>query len=274
MTKPATSPALILHDLPAAEYHATPLLTSGGLRDFIRSPQLYRDRMDGLIPQQEDSDARKFGRVFHLAVLEPGKFNEGVVRKPEGMSFATKEGKAWRDENTGKEIISDKDATRVDSMMARMPAEARTMLSSGVSEVTIRCDIAGIPAQCRPDHWDAPGNMMYDLKTINAIEKVEREIWKWRYDIQVQFYRRMIEIATGRLPTARLVFAESVPPYRWRIVQLDVDLQMMADEAIETALAGIAACERAGKWEDPEELHLVASPPSWAIDDGDNNEEE
>lgn len=262
----------IHYDLPAADYHAAPLLTSGALRDFIRSPRLYRDRMDGLLPEK-DSDALRFGTLFHMAVLEPGKYDQAVAVKPEGMSFASKEGKAWKEDHAGREIISCADSARIDCMRTRMPEEVAAMLVSGKSEVTVRNKLGGFDAQCRADHWDAPGRMLYDLKTIGAIEKAEREIYARGYHIQGQFYRRLIEAETGTMPTLRLIFAESAPPYRWRVVQLDVDFQMIADQAIDDALAELAECERADKWEDRDDLHLVASPPSWLNDDTNEDEE-
>lgn len=264
---------MILYDLPAEDYHAAPLLTSGGIRDFMRSPRLYRDRMDGLLPN-EDTDAKTFGRLFHLAVLEPGKWEQGVIAKPEGMSFSTKEGKAWRDEQAGKEIIAHKDAARIDRMLSRMPAEVRAMLTSGHSEVTVRAKLGGFDAQCRSDHWDVPGRMLYDLKTIAAIERIEAEVYKRKYYIQARFYQQVIAAATGTAaPTVRLIFAESAPPFRWRVVQLDVDFQMNADKEIDEALAEMAACERADQWEDREDLHLIASPPAWLNDDETEDEE-
>lgn len=264
---------MIVYGKPSKEYHATPSLTSGGLRDFIRSPALYADRRAGLIPSKT-SPAMHFGTVFHLAVLEPEKYAASVVVRPDDLTYTTKEGKAWREGNKDREILTVKDHERLTLMLQRMPPDAGRMLSSGRSEVTIRNKIGGFDAQCRADHWDRPGRMLYDLKTIGAIEKIEREIYDRGYHIQGRFYQRIIEAETGILPTLRLIFAESAPPYRWRIVQLDVDFQMMADTAIDNALAEMAACEKSGKWEDREDLHLVVSPPSWLNDDETTDEDE
>jgi hypothetical protein len=255
------------------EYHRNAAIGSGDIRDFIRSPQLYRDRQDGVIPDK-DTPAMRLGTLTHMAFLEPERYASSVVTKPEGMSFATKEGKAWRDAHEGKEIVTEMESANIHHMRNRMPDEVRTMLASGLSEVTVRNKLAGFDVQCRADHWDRPGNMVYDLKTISAIEKVEGQIYKMGYHIQAQWYRRVIEAETGKIPTMRLIFAETAPPYRWRVVQLDVDYQLLADQQIDDALEGIASRTKSGDWSDPEDLHLVASPPSWLNDDDTENEEE
>lgn len=262
----------IIYDEPMATYHANTAIGSGDIRDFIRCPQLYRDRLDGVIADK-DTPAMRLGTLTHMAFLEPGRFASSVIAKPEGMNFSTKEGKAWRDQQDGKDIITEIEAANIYHMRERMPDEVRTMLSSGKSEVTIRNALAGFAVQCRADHWDQPGNMLYDLKTISATEKVEAEVYKRGYHIQAQWYRRVIEAETGKLPACRLVFVETAAPYRWRVVTLDLDFQMLADQQIDEALAGIAACEKSGKWGDREELHLMASPPSWLSNDETEDEE-
>ena len=86
--------------------------------------------------------------------------------------------------------------------------------------------------------------------------------------------QHLIAVETGeKAPTARLIFVESAPPYRWRVVQLDVDYVMLADQKIDEALAELAECKRTDTWNDREDLHLVASPPSWLNDDENEDDE-
>jgi hypothetical protein len=48
------------------------------------------------IPQPETSDAMRQGSLVDCMLTEPAEFDRRYIAKPEGMSFATKEGKAWR----------------------------------------------------------------------------------------------------------------------------------------------------------------------------------
>ncbi len=261
----AESPAIILGES-SETYHANPAIGSGKIRAFLRSSRLYRDKCDGLC--DEESDALLFGIASHMRLLEPHLFATSVAIKPLDMSFATKEGKAWREDQGDRLIVKDEDAQHLTRMHERMPDEVRQIFGACQKEVTVRTTIAGLDVQCRPDLWDMKANRKYDLKTIGAIEDVERSIWKLGYHIQDGWYSHVIEAATkAKPPTSKLIFVEKAPPYRWRIVSLDPDYQMMARTAIGVALRGIALCMETGNWnENPDDLHVIASPPEWATE--------
>lgn len=264
---------MISYDEASDAYHQNPAIGSSDLRAFIRSPRLFRDTMDGLV--ERESAALLFGTASHMALLEPARYAEQCAVKPEGMSFSTTSGKDWRDEHAGKTIVKAADAKHIEFMQARMPDEIRMILNSGRSEVTVRTRVAGLDAQCRVDLWDERGRMKYDLKSIAAIESIEAAIYKYGYHIQDRWYSRVIAAETGeKAPGSAFLFAESKPPYRWRIVRLDLDYIFLADAAIDAALAGIAARTKSGCWEDPEDLEMMASPPAWLNDSDESTDDE
>jgi hypothetical protein len=255
------------------EYHASAAIGSSDIRDFLRSPRLFKDKRDGLVPD-DDTPAKLMGTLTHLAMLEPERFRQSIAIKPEGMSFATKDGKEWKEAHKGREIIKQDDYTAIHMMQQRMPAECRAALSSGRSEVTVRTMMAGLAVQCRVDHWDESADILYDLKSIDAIENVAREIYKRGYHIQAEWYRRVVatERRRGdtdmlRMPGFVLIFCEKAFPFRWRIVELDPDYVAIAEAAIGDALHGINARIVSGCWDDAESLYLTASPPHWLAGD-------
>lgn len=259
----------------AAEYHANPAIGSGDIRAFIRSPRLFRDQMDGAAPRE--TTAMKFGSTAHLAMLEPATYESLVVIKPEDVNFSTKEGKAWKAANgTGKIIVPFKDSGKLVGMRARMPAEVAGILGRAKCEVTVRTEIDGIAVQCRIDAWDQNKGCKYDLKTISAIENVERDIYKRGYHIQDRWYGLVLGTDLGSrksCPDSALIFVETNPPYRWRIVRLDAEYRMIADDAIDRAWIGIRERMASGKWDD-DDIHLLASPPPWMAEDDDETDEE
>jgi hypothetical protein len=175
---------MISHDEPAQAYHASRSIGSGDIRDFIRSPRLFRDSQDGI--QTKQTEAMAFGGLAHMAILEPIRFTYQTIAKPAGMSFATKEGKAWRSEQRSANlaIVDSEDRETVTRMLERMPTEIERMLHGGHAEVTVRTSIGSLDVQCRPDYWIPDRNTKYDLKTISAIESIERAIFKYSYHIQ------------------------------------------------------------------------------------------
>ncbi len=246
----------------SAEYHASPAIGSGDVRSFIRSPRLFRDKREGLVSNKE-TPALIFGSMTHLALLEPERFRQSIAVKPEDINFATKIGKEWKELHADRTILTQADYCTITMMEQRMPSEVKRCLTSGKSEVTVRTTMRELAVQCRMDHWDEKGAIIYDLKTIDAIENVEREIYKRSYHVQQQWYRRVMAQETGATSDFVLIFAEKSFPFRWRIVELDADYVQIADDAIDAALHGINARIASGCWDDPEPLTMIASPPSW-----------
>jgi hypothetical protein len=190
------------------------------------------------------------------------------------VDFRTAYGKTWRELQRGKIIVKVDDAARIVLMHRRMPAEVHDILSLGMSEATFRCETsAGIIAQCRCDKCDRETCAIYDVKTIADMDKMERAVYTYGYHIQAQWYRFVVERVTGCGHTFRLVFAETNPPHRWRIVELDAEYRMLADAKIEIALAGIARRMKSGDWSDPADLREMVSPPQWMHDDDEGDDE-
>lgn len=256
---------MIIPDEPSEQYHANPAIGSGDARAFLRSPQLFIDMKNGLC--ERESAALAFGIASHLALLEPESFAQKAVVKPDGMSFATKEGKAWRDAHEGKIIVPFEKARALGYMHARMPTEVGAIFASCVKETTVRTKIDGLAVQCRPDLWDLSGGRFFDLKTIASIDNLDAHIFKFGYHIQLAWYSRVIATEVGQKPKrAALIFVESEPPYRWRIVDLDIDFAELGERGVDEALRGIQARLKSGCWDDPEGIHHLASPPTWAAD--------
>jgi hypothetical protein len=257
----------------ADNYHQSDAIGSGDIRAFLKSPRLFRDRMDGLC--ERDTPAMLFGTAAHLALLEPLRFHQEVVVRPDEVDFRTKDGRAWRDSQHGKIIVKSDDAVRLGRMHQRMPAEVHDILSFGESEATFRYAIGnGAVAQCRCDKWYAETRTITDVKTIADMATMERAIWRYSYHIQAQWYRFVVERVTGVGHTFMLVFAETNPPHRWRIVELDAEYRMLADSKIEIALAGIARRMKSRDWSDPADLREMVSPPNWMRDDDEEGGDE
>jgi hypothetical protein len=259
---------VILFDEPIDLYHANAAIGSGDVRNMITSPRLFRDAMDGLC--ERATAALLFGLGSHCWFLEPHKFDERVVVRPDGTDFRTKAGMAWRAENErGRVILTAAQGRDLQQMQARMPREVEAIFAACRKEVTVRAalDDGDLAVQCRPDLVDLDAGAFWDLKTIDDIEGIDRAIWSRRYDVQLRWYAMVLAAETGRpFKRSALIFVEKAPPYRWRIVELDLDYAALADAAIDEALAQIRARTKSGCWDDPADLHEIATPPPWMTD--------
>jgi hypothetical protein len=109
--------------------------------------------------------------------------------KPDGMSFATKDGKAWRDEHAGFEII-DAAQDREIKVAAPLAREAISILSrvylvdAPQYQTTLRGEVCGLRLQVRPDVM--VGSAWIDLKYVNpdSFDKFDRNFVDSRYYIQ------------------------------------------------------------------------------------------
>lgn len=257
----------IHENMAASEYHAATgqYLTSSLLRAFLKSPRYFRDVVDGIASSSE-SEAMNFGTAFHALILEPEQFQARYAIKPNYIDLRTKEGKEWKAGAGDKEALSVQDHERMVLMAARMPDEISRILQwpDNRFEVTVRNKLGGFDAQARIDCWS--DRMVVDIKTINSIERIEKAVWQMSYATQMRFYQRVIEAETGSAPAARLAFAETCSPYRWKLVEFDFEYIHKSDADIDTALAGLKHRTETCDWSDPAEICEMVSVPPWARD--------
>ena len=88
----------VYFDLDEQTYRAATGINISALKNINRSPAHYLAKLTEVRP--EPTPALVFGTLLHRAALEPHKLGGSFAVKPEGMSFVSKEGKAWRDAQT------------------------------------------------------------------------------------------------------------------------------------------------------------------------------
>jgi hypothetical protein len=255
--------AVILYDEPADVYHRSGAIGSGDVRAYLRSPAYFMDVRRGLAPAL--TPALLFGTASHLRLLQPDLAERCVAVKPERMTFASNEGKAWKAEQeaAGRTIITAAEHSHLLHMQTRMPPEVAEILYRATAEVTFRCRLDDLDVQCRADIWRRKDGCVYDLKTINRIEAIESAVHKHAYHIQQVWYQAVIAKETGDLHDFRFIFVEKSPPYRWRIVTLDDEYCALAAEKVDEAIHGITARMQSGDWSDPTDIHTTVCPPAW-----------
>ena len=203
--------AQILTGEPWESYTKTPAYGSSALEAF-GTISLERWAYEYAGDGRYSGAASKFaagGGALDALVTGNKAFSECFAVKPEGMTFATKEGKAWRDLQGSKEIIDAKQEREILSSLPRVK-EAISVLADGrpVSyQVTLRGEIEGLEVQTRPDIW-IDGDLLdvTDLKYVSDIAGFVRNFVGSRYEIQAALAWELIE-QTGRdMATVRLSY--------------------------------------------------------------------
>ena len=161
--------------MPAERYHSIAAMSAGGLKRMRMSPaHFYGLQMDPERPRSGDpTPAMKAGTLFHVALFEPDALATRYVIKPEGMSFASKDGKAWRDAQPAGVDIIDADAlakAKTQARNVRADADIAALMADGFAEASAFWldDHTGELCKCRPD-WTSPagdGVVLVDGKPL------------------------------------------------------------------------------------------------------------
>lgn len=189
----------IIEGMTNEEYHAdTTALSSSGLRTILnKSPKHYK------LGDRKETDAMAIGTACHVALLEPQRFKDTYIQKPENMNFATKEGKLWKEENKGKKILSYENYEMCRGMYKSVYSNRllRPILETSKKELTYfwQDSETGVPLKIRLDVLTEEGNVI-DIKTTEsaAPQDFQRSMHNYGYALQAFFYMEGVKNMLNR----------------------------------------------------------------------------
>jgi exodeoxyribonuclease VIII len=277
--KPAPKPGFY-RDIPFGEYVAWDAVNSHILTGFARTPAHVRhDLMHG---GAEPTKSLDLGWLFHLAVLEPERFEADTVVPPK-VDRRTKDGKAtwerFQAANAGKQFVDSATLATVQRMKAAMNQHksAHEFLSSrGVNEVSLVWEEpeVGVICKARIDRVGYIGEwpIVGDVKTArNAGRRAfERAIHDYGYHVQAQHYlaglQRLAPIPEGQ-PFRRFVFpvVETEPPHCVIVYELDESALVLAEADRQKYLRTWRECVETGVWPAYGDGVDLISLPAWAF---------
>lgn len=243
------------------EYRALRALSGTGIAELLRSPAVYRWRLDHPEPP---SPAMRLGTLVHSLAL--GTEPTAVVSP--FSDFRTREAREWRDAQTLDVVTRDEwdRAERIAEAVHAHPAARALLRSDGMPEVTVMWTEGDTPCKGRID-WLA-GAQVVDLKTTRDIDGFGRSIGTYGYHAQVMHYRRGVTAALGLIdpPLPILVAVETDPPHRvgvWRLSERDA---AQGEAMCEEAYRRWADCTEAGVWPTglPDDI-AETDIPTWAL---------
>lgn len=271
MTAPVVDLTLgrIVDGLDARTYHADPAWGSSSLKAMRQGPPA---RVLWQRDHPVDTDARLLGTAVHAAFLQPELYAASFVAKPDGMTFATKEGKAWRDAQFGKTILAADLARDVSAIVKSL--EAKRIVSDALSAAELvryetslfwRDLFTGEPCKGRPDI--IAGGYLYDLKVSrhagpNLSWRAFTEGWMH----QLAHYREgASRLGLGTLGGRLIVVSSAAPFYVWTLEVKPDALDLLAIENSQT-IAALSDCRESNRWPDsPDEWTPIEPPPSALI---------
>lgn len=160
---------------------------------------------------ENDTDAMKFGRMYHAFLLEPENFTKfylpyDVAKRPEqDKTMASNKNKAWKYElqASGLELINGEQIEVLEAMrnaLRKYAAPAMNLLASSYREASCYTDLqlAGgktIHVKGRFDCINVERGAIMDLKTtVDATpDGFSKEAGNLAYHVQAAFYLRLAE---------------------------------------------------------------------------------
>ena len=232
------------------EYHATGHISSTNAKKIIYgSPEDFQFSMSGV--SSKSTTAMDEGSAVHCKIGEPHLFTRDFASKPKGMSFVSKEGKAWKAANKEKTIISAEfaeDLKTIEQKFLDSPA-AKYYEAEGDVEKSFFWDIAGNDrgGKCRPDWISKDRKTIVDLKTTVSAERksFQRSIMNYGYHISAAWYMWGVELATGIKPEEFIwVAIEKKAPFGIGVYKADTELLEYGSQLCEEALIKINEWDR------------------------------
>jgi hypothetical protein len=226
-------------------------------------------------PDRQRSDATPamtFGSAAHAYLLEgPDAFHARYVVKPDGLSLATREGKAWKETVGAREMVSFGDHMRILDMQAalmRNPAAAKLLRAGGVAEATmIATDPeTGLRLLTRPDLYIGKLGLSVNLKTTQSPhpEAWRRTCANLRYDLSDALFRRVARLLGIENASHAFLVVGSKPPHLNYVAALSAEAAFAADAQLDQILRRFAICIDSGHWPSYADGVVEIGLPSWA----------
>jgi hypothetical protein len=259
-------------DLPAETYHAAPGLSHSMMKHMsppARLPVYLKEK-------REPSPEMILGTLVHQRILEPNKDLPQLAIKPEGMTFASNEGKTWKRtaEANKKLIIKAEDyetlAGCIESILNH--SLCHKIFQEGQSEVSLfkNFSLGGtVLRKCRLDF--APvGNSLVDIKTIRDgganSEEFAKALYDSRYYTQASHY---LDVWNDSMEEKKehfvFIVVEKKPPYLVALYAVTPKTIGLGRQRNTNDMTSYIACVANNKWpgfaEKPQRIDL----PKWRM---------
>ena len=251
--------------MPEHEYHAThDFVSSSGLKAMRKSPLHFIDylEMNQSGYSKKDTDAMKFGRLCHAAVLEPKRMKENSVVQPDFGDFRSEANRdnrdAWLATRGANEIVLTQDelsgVTRVaNAVLGHKEIASLLQHQDTVFEHSFfyRHPETGIGVRARVDVFNPTLGLIIDLKTASNVDpgNFSRAIATYSYHLQAAAYIQAVSDCTGvRLNDYRFIAVESSSPNSVVLYKLDEAALDYGTAEHDMALKFLAACLQSGQW--------------------------
>lgn len=239
------------------EYDALEGINYSTAKTLLRSGAHYQAALAAKGKETED-DRKRFivGSGLHSVVLEGKLLTDLYVQKPDGMSFATKDGKAWRAEQT-LPIIDGEQVAQINGMtnaISNHSLASSVLKSCQHRELGLQAEVDGVLCKGLLDALgkDAAGNgIIVDLKSTqdaSAKEFKRRVEWMFHYDLQARWYQELARNCDHGDCSMLWIVVESEQPHNVMVYQPSAELISSGQRKLEQVLSRYKEYSASGIW--------------------------
>lgn len=257
------------YGIPFPQYAVQYAMNSGALRYASLSMAHVHAAFDGRIPSS-DSQARKFGRMVHMRLLEPHRWDDAAIadpccailksgdRKGEacGLNSQYTLGRNWfcgkhapPDAVQPRDFASRDEAWRIE----RMAEAVQFDFTGGETEVVAIADVDGVRCKGRFDLMTDAA--IYDFKKCMVgdadPETCEKSILSYGWHIQAALYLTLAKQLTGVDRRFTWIFIEDGEPYSVVEMEADDETINIGRSEVTLALRRWRECVESGKYPGP-----------------------
>jgi len=218
---------------------------------------------------REETDAMRVGTILHRALLEPDTYKDAFYTRPDKLSYATKEGKAWRDCHRDKPCLTTGEAAQISRMVDAVHTHpfAKRLLAGAQPEQSLFVeDSHGTLRKSRLDAL-TKGNVLPDIKTTESanLENFERTVSRYRYHVQAAYYLDNCQLAGIDKQSFFFICVEKGPPYAVRCLQLLPEVVQFGRTLYQRDLQVYRNCLERDEWPAYENNYADCGLPAWEM---------
>lgn len=263
----------VVHDLPAADYHAVKALSATGAWELANEcPAIYwhRSPFNPDAARSETGKPMDIGTALHLAVLEPERLADRTI-EVDAADWRTKEARDVRDRAYGAGLVPllVKDLALVGRLARALranPFVAELLDGAGTEISYFWTSEDGVPCKARADIVSRDGTMLADLKASASASPpfFQRQAFSAGHFLRSPWYADGWQHVTGKRAGYRYIVVSREEPHLVTVAELDERAIEWGRMTIRRALELFRRCRKQDRWPPYCEEPVSLSLPGWA----------
>lgn len=262
------TPALgVYHDVPFGRYQQWDAWNPSRIKTLVqKSARALRYELDH---GHESTPSMDLGRATHTLILEPDKFAERYAIYYGDGTRASKDFKAFAEDNAGKEIFKASEIDNALGMAAAInadPVAGPIIARQAQHEVSVVWQSSGLLCKGRIDRLEQDGSIT-DLKTCADPypRKFGMSVVEFGYHLSVGAYRAGLRANGIQVPAVRFIAVQNKPPYEVVVYEVSAETLAFGHDEWTAGLQRVKQCLDTGIWPGYETQPVPFFLPEWAV---------